>query len=335
MRVASLAAVLALLLLAASDRGSATRTETSARSPASLFNPVWSRFGKRVAWADTRGRIWVAAADGKRARPVTGRIDALGQIAWLPNGGILYWANFRLFRLQLGRRGVFLARVSGGNFALDRRARMAASGSPGCPLCNAPITILPITPRGVRGIVGGRRESDESPSFSPDGRRIAFSRTFWKVKAGEYDRPGGVWTATVSGRQLKRITKFGSCPEWSPDGRRILYFQRSLRLVPSGGGRITVLLRNATCNRSFPSSWSPNGRQIAAVLSSGRLAVVEVRAGRVRWVSKRAVGVVDDFAWSPDSKRLLIAARPTARACSSLWLVNASTGSARSFRRCR
>jgi Tol biopolymer transport system component len=51
-----------------------------------------------------------------------------------------------------------------------------------------------------------------SPSWSPDGRRIAF------------ESAGNVWTVGVHGKGLQRLTRRGGLdPAWSPDGRRIAF----------------------------------------------------------------------------------------------------------------
>ena len=72
-----------------------------------------------------------------------------------------------------------------------------------------------------------------TPSWSPDGRSIAF--------ASDAAGPTDIWIVQRDGTGARRLTNaFGfsdSSPEWSPDGKRIA-FQRSSRLmmVHSDGG---------------------------------------------------------------------------------------------------
>ncbi len=55
-----------------------------------------------------------------------------------------------------------------------------------------------------------------SPSWSPDGKRVAFVRH------------GDVWTVRADGRQLRRVAHRGGLePAWSPDGRRIAFVRQT------------------------------------------------------------------------------------------------------------
>ena len=60
--------------------------------------------------------------------------------------------------------------------------------------------------------------SDVEPSFSPDGRRIAFASD----RAGTWD----IWVMDVDGRNLTQISRGPAQdvhPSWSPDGMRLVY----------------------------------------------------------------------------------------------------------------
>lgn len=109
---------------------------------------------------------------------------------------------------------------------------------------------------------------DGDPSWSPDGRTIAF----------ESFRSGGseVWTMNADGTGLTQLT-FNGAPEdrgtsWSPDGSRIAYHTTEF---PAGAGHSSfeimtmnadgtdkVRLTNNLFQDSLPS-WSPDGTQIA------------------------------------------------------------------------
>ncbi len=72
-----------------------------------------------------------------------------------------------------------------------------------------------------------RLTSGSHPSWSPDGRQLAF------------DRGGWVLVGPVKGGSFRRLVR-GTAPAWSPDGRRIAFFGKSHRLnvIPAGGGRV-------------------------------------------------------------------------------------------------
>jgi TolB protein len=81
------------------------------------------------------------------------------------------------------------------------------------------------TPRQV--VRGGGRH----PSWSPNGRRIAFTRN------------GAVFTVRASGRRLRRLAR-GRRPAWSPDGRRIAFIRRKdVYAARADGTRVRRLTR--------------------------------------------------------------------------------------------
>ena len=56
------------------------------------------------------------------------------------------------------------------------------------------------------------------PSYSPDGRRIAFQ----SHRSGEFN----IWTCDADGRNPVQLTSFGreaGTPRWSPDGRLLAF----------------------------------------------------------------------------------------------------------------
>jgi Tol biopolymer transport system component/DNA-binding winged helix-turn-helix (wHTH) protein len=100
----------------------------------------------------------------------------------------------------------------------------------------------------------------ESPSISPDGRKIAF----------ESNRNGNleIWVCDVDGSNVLQLTSFGvvtGTPRWSPDGGRIAFDSRlggqsNLYTVDPAGG-IPAKLKIDVSDNSMPS-WSPDGKWI-------------------------------------------------------------------------
>jgi len=108
------------------------------------------------------------------------------------------------------------------------------------------------------------------PSFSPDGRKVAFSVRKANIEDDAYD--SDVYIAEVGGRRCVPFTtgKKDSDPKWSPDGRSILFVSRrglkkedkgnGLYVISAGGGEAR-LLRRSEDGIDGPK-WSPDSKSI-------------------------------------------------------------------------
>ncbi len=101
---------------------------------------------------------------------------------------------------------------------------------------------------------------DNSPSWSPDGKSVAFSRN------------GDIYIASSSGEILKRLTKSPAIdisPTWSPDGRKIAFVSDragapNIYVISSEGGR-AVRITSEGYNTDPVWSPSPSVNRIAFV----------------------------------------------------------------------
>ena len=104
---------------------------------------------------------------------------------------------------------------------------------------------------------------DDQPAFSPDGERIAF-------RSGRDG--GGIFVMGRTGEGVRRITREGFNPAWSPDGTELAYTAVATELKPQNAeqrGRLMVVRVDGGTPRVVRGeavmlpSWSPHGLRIA------------------------------------------------------------------------
>jgi TolB protein len=183
--------------------------------------PVYSPDGKRIAYVSTRGGntdIYIANADGSNERRVTNHPDADTTPTWSPSGNQL---AFTSDRFSPGRAMVFIMSVDGSGVT---RLPISESQADRATWAPAPyneiayagwtgsgwdIKVYDLTTRETRSITFGEG-SNESPSYSPTGRHIAFQSS---RGSGRFQ----IYTIGRDGNGLRQITRDGEnqMPDWS------------------------------------------------------------------------------------------------------------------------
>ena len=158
-----------------------------------------------------------------------------------------------------------------------------------------------------------------SPSFSPDGKQIAFSSKRGEDPDRHDNADVYVMDATPGGeaRQLTTNPGADAAPEWSPDGKYIVYSHGGspdiawyglvrIGIVPATGGEARVLTAELDRN-AFSPRWSANGKDIYFLLEddqSVQLARMPARGGEISRLTP-AGQVVAGFSLAPKSTVML------------------------------
>jgi Tol biopolymer transport system component len=137
------------------------------------------------------------------------------------------------------------------------------------------------------------------PAWSPDGRRIAFSRS------------DSLWTESPTGTDVRQLTPDGShdfWPQWSPDGKEIAFLHADgfLDVVSAAGGTPTVLARGLGYDRQA-FVWARGG----AILYGNSYDLYRVSAdGSTDQLLLRAPSTVDNLALASDGDTVAFSVGP-------------------------
>ncbi|MEO5568560.1 MAG: amidohydrolase family protein [Gemmatimonadaceae bacterium] len=149
---------------------------------------------------------------------------------------------------------------------------------------------MPLAGGKAKRIMGGN-QMDVQPTWSPDGKRIAFVS----------DRSGSdqLWIANADGSEPQRLSSIPagsiSYPIWTPDGEYILGAQRLYHLA--GGEGVTV---------PFPlgvTVFSPDGNRAYISTRNGPITVFDRSTGRSHALVSSPGGALQ-VSISPDGKKL-------------------------------
>lgn len=206
----------------------------------------------------SRSEIFLANADGSAEHKLLPTSEFDYNASFSADG---QWIVFTSERNGAGQADLYRVRPSGTGLerltdspALDDQGALSPDGTQLAFVSTrgthrANIWILDLKTRRLRNLTGTPvlQSSPEKPggffrpSWSPDGRWIAFSsdrQTEWKGHkngAGwEHVQELSIYVIQPDGTKPRRITSSGTCtgsPKWSPDGKRLVFYEVPVELT--------------------------------------------------------------------------------------------------------
>jgi len=163
--------------------------------------------------------------------------------------------------------------------------------------------------RRVRLIEG----KNQSPSWSPNGRRVVFSH-----QVGTGSR---ILVADTRGHVVRGLTQAGAYadPAWAPDGTRIAYVSgdgRSRVVIVSTAGRALGQILAAPTGVISRPVWAPDSRRVAfaeeIAMESGRSGASRIVIANADGTGRRVlVSQASDPAWSASGSKIAYVGYPS------------------------
>ncbi|MDQ2982566.1 MAG: hypothetical protein M3R70_01380 [Actinomycetota bacterium] len=255
---------------------------------------------------------------GTRLRPIAFTkfrlADSISEPIWSPRGTKVAWTDWsdpddpEIFVADARGLGARLLAHGGGLAWSPKGGLIAYSGQRG-------IHLIAPSGRKHRRLTAGR--SDGGPTWSPDGKHLAF------------ERGGGneshIYVVGSDGRGLRRLNdQLSHSAAWSPDGRQIAYLRKTDSTADTSAIYVVNVNGTHEYRATTPAStfgsvpeWSPDSTSLMFVrfVGSGfdhREIVVVQRDGTAeRRVADRAFAPV----WAPNGRRIAYTAEGHPHAC--------------------
>ncbi len=176
--------------------------------------------------------------------------------------------------------------------------RIAFSAKPPAP-DNEEYDVFVVNPdgSGLMDLTNTPTENEDTPTWSPDGTRIAFARE------------GGIWIMNADGTGATLLAGGDkSRLDWSPDGTRISFEENghlfAIRVDGSGVAQLTSFGPGVD---AYDATWSPDGARLAFTFFDGmtnRIFTVNADGSSPAPLLGTGAGEFAGPAWSPDGSRI-------------------------------
>ena len=233
--------------------------------------PSWSPDGKRIAFTSERDgndEIYVMDADGGNQQNLTNHPEDERAPAWSPDGKRIAFVSDRDRFLDIHgfpTSEIYVMDADGGNpqnltnnplydmspsWSPDGKRIVFSAHRDGHFIGEVGITeeiYVMDTDGGNQQRLTENRKNDWSPSWSPDGKRIAFASD----RKGDFEN-FEIYVMDADGGNLQRLTENrddDGAPSWSPNGERIAFVSHrdgnpEIYVMDADGGNLQNLTNN-------------------------------------------------------------------------------------------
>lgn len=263
--------------------------------------PAWSPDGRWLVFS-MAGSLWRQRVEGTTAEQLTDGPGDDHQPDWAPDGRSIVFTRHDGQAMELMRldpeSGAVTALTSGGDVNLEPRLspdgrRLAFVSTRGTGRFH--IFIATVGEDGltdVQPFAAERRsevaryyygaiDHEISPAWSPDGRELAYVSNP-EIAHGS----GAIWRRAVAGGEpilvRREETNWKARPEWTRDGKRVLYASylgrqwHQLWIVPTGNGDHPLPLTYGDFDATAPRV-SPDGKRVVFVSNEAGSTEIRIR----------------------------------------------------------
>jgi Tol biopolymer transport system component len=268
--------------------------------------------------------------NGTGLRKLTGRLPGINSPRWSPSGTRIAFVRDAGYRSS-PKAPVYVVRVDGSRLRAVGLGHSPRWSPDGRRLMFMDVHGLRVSPTGPRppatgrivvvDIGSGRRSvigRGETPSWSPDGKRVAFVRYAYFRQHGWDVSASTLLTMRADGSGVRVIKARGSegqlhpfyDPEWSPDGRTIAFWVEDVAGTGGGSGLQLIDVTTGVTRRLVPGGrgpveWSPDGKRVVFIAYEHGLpnvATVDVQTTDVKVLAHGEV--LGSVRWSPNGEQI-------------------------------